>query len=734
VGPRVIICISKTLQLLLIAGFLHCVIVSGQRKSATRIASLPNPVLLRIMRAEDERRWDRDLVELSADPSPAVRQRAALAAGRIGDERAVPLLIPLVKSDSAEKVRAMAAFALGEVESPGAIDALSAQLADKQQPFEVRARAVEALGKIAAALPKSDEALKKSVGTSILQTLEFEGALGEKGENEVILLALTAALRARPEGSGAVISKFLNHSESRIRADAANALARLKVTGGNDRLRNLLTTDPDPIVRANAVRVLAATDEKNAVDAIVERLSDGDERVRVSAIRALGTLKGDKAAKALAALNCERRAVQIGKRLIFRRDEAECLELITSLGHIFQGTEDQGTLAKLRTWRSDISHSAPELEVALARISAADYLQHFGNEATARKAMRQDWHLASNLAQGLGEIAALPDETKDKRLFSQQAISLLRAMLDYRNATPIKRLSPRTHSEYAIPDVLRAFAEFKTTDLATVLRTHLREPDVVVRATAAELLGDLPPDTANAAALIAALPIAMNDKMLNDAALAILDSLGKQNSVAANDAVKTALSSNDYLVRKRAITLLKANAIGDFSARLGTVQTRNRTADYRRALSRIGRSVRATITTNRGPFVIELLPAAAPLTVDNFVELAKRGYFNGITFHRVVPNFVIQGGDPRGDGNGGPGYQIRCEINQEPFERGAVGMALSGKDTGGSQWFVTHSPQPHLDGGYTVFGNAILGMGVVDAIVRGDVIRKIQITETSRRN
>src|SRR4029453_9908210 len=134
-----------------------------------------------------------------------------------------------------------------------------------------------------------------------------------------------------------------------------------------------------------------------------------------------------------------------------------------------------------------------------------------------------------------------------------------------------------------------------------------------------------------------------------------------------------------------------------------------------------------------GTFQIQLLPEEAPLTVDNFVQLARRGYFNGISFHRVVPNFVIQGGDPHGDGNGGPGYSILVENKEIPYERGAVGMALSGKDTGGSQWFVTHSPQPHLDGGYTVFGNVIAGMDVVDSIVRGDVIRSITITETRPR-
>ena len=113
----------------------------------------------------------------------------------------------------------------------------------------------------------------------------------------------------------------------------------------------------------------------------------------------------------------------------------------------------------------------------------------------------------------------------------------------------------------------------------------------------------------------------------------------------------------------------------------------------------------------------------------SFVRLARRGFFNGLAFHRVVPNFVIQGGDPRGDGNGGPLYQIRCEINDVPYERGAVGMALSGKDTGGSQWFVTHAPQPHLDGGYTVFGRVTQGMPVVDRIARGDRIRRVTIVE-----
>jgi cyclophilin family peptidyl-prolyl cis-trans isomerase len=248
--------------------------------------------------------------------------------------------------------------------------------------------------------------------------------------------------------------------------------------------------------------------------------------------------------------------------------------------------------------------------------------------------------------------------------------------------------------------------------------------DVIIRATAADLLSELPPDARTTGVLVKALPIAMHDE-LNDAVLSILDALAQQKSAPANDAIKTALGSPDHLVRRKAVSLLKANGVGDFSSRIGTVETRNTDADYRRAIARTARKVTATIVTSRGAFTIEFLPEEAPLTVDNFVQLARKGYFDGQAIPRVVPNFVIQAGDPRGDQNGGPGYQIRCEINEVPFERAAVGMALSGKDTGGSQWFVTHSPQPHLDGGYSVFGRVVSGMNVVDSIVRGDTIRRV---------
>jgi cyclophilin family peptidyl-prolyl cis-trans isomerase len=403
-------------------------------------------------------------------------------------------------------------------------------------------------------------------------------------------------------------------------------------------------------------------------------------------------------------------------------------------------------LAQMRT---TTGNTAPEVEVALARISPKSYLRDadvYRRSPADPPVTARAW---AATMQGLRELAAIklahPEEAETIR---QQALRKIANLLcvDQKACESPSR---------AVPDALRAYAAFKAPDLEEVLRVQLalttntrlnkktagtyfrndsghygKPPDVIVRATAADLMADLPPSNENRQTLIAALPVAFEDE-LNDAAMSILDALGKQKNDEANNAIKTALDSKDLQVRRKAVEILKTNGVGDFSSRIGSVQTRNTNADYQRALSRIGKDVRATVNTSKGSFVIKFLPEEAPLTVDNFVMLARKGYFNGQIVPRVVPNFVIQTGDPRGDQNGGPGYSIRCEINQAPYDRGAVGMALSGKDTGGSQWFVTHSPQPHLDGGYTVFGKVVSGMDVVDSIVRDDTVRSITISENA---
>ena len=142
-----------------------------------------------------------------------------------------------------------------------------------------------------------------------------------------------------------------------------------------------------------------------------------------------------------------------------------------------------------------------------------------------------------------------------------------------------------------------------------------------------------------------------------------------------------------------------------------------------------GDSIKAIIQTDKGEISLQLFENDAPNTVENFVKLAKDGFYDGLTFHRVIPDFVIQGGCPKGDGTGGPGYSIKCEINDNKHGEGALSMAHAGKNTGGSQFFITHSPQPHLDGVHTVFGKVNKGMNVVNEIKPGDVIRKVQVLD-----
>jgi cyclophilin family peptidyl-prolyl cis-trans isomerase/HEAT repeat protein len=692
------------------------------------------PIAITIMQAEDERRWSNDLMQLLSNQSPVVRKRAALAAGRIGDEGALRSLTYVLERDTDTSVRAMAAFAIGEIESETGANALIAVLKNTSAPPEIRARAIEGLGKIAAALPREQEARQRELGAAILDALKFELDRPIRGvpDTSVPLLGLTAALRARPPDAGPTIARFLSNPNPRVRAGATNALARLRLKDGVEQLRTL-ASDIDPIVRANALRVLGLSEDKQSYATLLSHATDDkDSRVRVNAIRALASLKDPRAAEPLL-----RRGQLLSRNVANLPPELnEVLEIATTLGRLLAQKEDQAAIAWLRKLQESLNHNAPEVDLAFARIAPATYLADFGTGDQAKRKVQEtillNWRAAAGVANGLGEIAALPASLTNKSELAATAQNLLRAMLDYRNSGLTINTLVAVHSEYAIPDVLRALAAFKPDDMASVARAQLNESDTIIRSTAADLLGDLPPSEENTRALIAAWPQAANDT-LNDAALSILDALGKQKTEAANNQIKEALKSGDHLVRRRAVTILKTNGAGDFSSQIGAVHTRNTLADYTRALGRIGKNVRAVVTTSKGSFTIEFLPEAAPLTVDNFVQLAQRDYYRNVTIHRVVPNFVIQDGDPRGDGNGGPGYTIRCEINQVPYDRAAVGMALSGKDTGGSQWFVTHSPQPHLDGGYTVFGRVVTGMDVVDNIVRGDVIQSVVIKEGAAR-
>ncbi len=143
------------------------------------------------------------------------------------------------------------------------------------------------------------------------------------------------------------------------------------------------------------------------------------------------------------------------------------------------------------------------------------------------------------------------------------------------------------------------------------------------------------------------------------------------------------------------------------------------------------KTYRVTIATNQGEIVLDLDPSQAPKTVNNFVFLAQDGFYDGIVFHRVIADFMVQGGCPTGTGTGGPGYKFEDEFtgNSLRHERGVISMANSGPNTNGSQFFITHGPQTHLDNRHTVFGKVVEGMDVVDSVQGGDVMESVKITE-----
>lgn len=720
--------------------------------AAAALSQIPLETNIQIVRAEDARRYDKTLKDLLKDRNAVVRARAALAAGRIGDESAVEDLIALLSDGSAD-VAANAAFGLGEIESIKGADAILKLLSDPKTPDAVRARAVEAAGKIAAANTKDEKA--KFLSEAILKSLDDENRRSSKQDRSTVLLGLTAAARAssndpkrkRPDDTDFVTAEFLKNKDARIRADAANTLARLRASVANTKLINILDVDKDAIARANAARVLGGTQDRKAYDLLIKSaVEDVDSRVRVSAIRALAGFRDPKAADRLLERGEKLLADYERSKFAHPAEKNELIEIATVIGRLLLDTGNERAVKLLdELVKFDDGHTA-EISVARMRVKPGDF-------QISPNALKTWWGL-STTAQVAAELANIFPRTAEVKKIRDAAPILLRRMGD--NLATGYRVGARKNV-IAAPDFLRGFAQFKTKDLDAFLRMSIAHEDVFVRTTAAELLGERPVTKENVEALKRAWDrAAIADKEYNDARLAILDALFKLDKKEATGVLLVALNSADYLTRKKALEMLTdkdlqklspgvpalverayakgTNRVFPYTAAYGTKlgQVLNTEADYRRAVSRKNSSVKAVVTTEKGEFTIDFYPEDAPLTVDNFIKLAKVNYFNGLEVHRVVPNFVMQDGDVRGDGNGGPSWSIRCEINMRPYDRGAVGMALSGKDTGGSQWFVTHSPQPHLDGGYTVFGHVNeIGMKVVDTIVRGDKILSVKIIEST---
>jgi cyclophilin family peptidyl-prolyl cis-trans isomerase len=283
-----------------------------------------------------------------------------------------------------------------------------------------------------------------------------------------------------------------------------------------------------------------------------------------------------------------------------------------------------------------------------------------------------------------------------------------------------------------VPAVLTALVRVKAADVETVLRRHLDDPDVVIRMTAARQLGELKP--ADGPQLFAEMYGRWAADGTYLARAAALTALARYGS-AAGKALENALADKEWAVRVRAADLLKELHPASAAETARAI----RPAPVQPVTSYDSPDVVAPqfsphlyVETSKGLIEIELTVREAPLTAQTIIALARKGFFTKLSFHRVVPNFVVQGGDPRGDGEGGPNFTLRDELSEIPYLRGTVGMALDWRDTGGSQFFITHSPQPHLDARYTVFGRVVNGMDVVDQLQQWDIIESVRVWDGVR--
>jgi cyclophilin family peptidyl-prolyl cis-trans isomerase len=327
-------------------------------------------------------------------------------------------------------------------------------------------------------------------------------------------------------------------------------------------------------------------------------------------------------------------------------------------------------------------------------------------------------------------ITVLSGLDPDPHWSVRAALATALSTLAPENALPRLEVLLADADQRVVPSVLAALVKLKAPNAAAFALERLKADDFAVRAAAAGAVGELLPQ-GGAAALADAYRFGQRDSTYA-ARAAALAALAKYGAAAAVPMLRTALGDKDWAVRVRAVRLLKEldpAAAADADRQIRPAPTAMSADAYGATrLVKPAFSTQAYLETDRGMIQIELAVNEAPLTVENFVTLARKGYFNGLSFHRVVSDFVIQDGDPRGDGEGGPGFTIRDELNQLPYLRGTVGMALDPwPDTGGSQYFITHSPQPHLDAKYTVFGRIIAGMDVVDKIQQWDVIRTVRI-------
>jgi len=567
------------------------------------------------------------------------------------------------------------------------VDRLTAALADSDAG--VRGRAAEALGRIgdARAAPAIArlvvDALPKTIGRMTVRGDDPGSPADTWAEQRLALFAL-ARLKDLPGARHAL----LEGARPRFDWWAATWVAmRLE----SPELRPVLVaaaSSDDPRSRALAARGLGALKDASAVEVLMPLARDADETVALHALRALGAI-GDARGTAAAA------SLLASPSDVVRREALRALAVLPP---------DPSLRPRLVGL---VGERDPRIRAAaLGALAHADR----GEFALVLSGMDADpaWPVRAALASALGDVG---DEV---------GVGVLHAML-------------RDEDPRVLPSVLDALRRARGRDSLDTLLRHLEHADLGVRVGAAEAVAGLGAVGASPA-LLAAWRRGLGDGAGEvEARLAAVAALAAQKDEAARAGLLE-IAGADPARPVRARAALALREAGAQAPDPGPEAVRRPALDYREAMApydpRPGVPLytpRAFLRTRHGTVEVHLDVVEAPLTTASFVDLARQGFYDGLVFHRVEPGFVVQGGCPRGDGNGGPGYTLRCEVTRRPYGRGAVGMALSGRDTGGSQFFVTLSPQPHLDGGYTLFGQVVAGMDVVDRIRPGDVLERVEV-------
>jgi len=623
-----------------------------------------------------------DLVALSKDADAGVRRRTALALGRIGDVTAAPALVAAL-ADPEEAVRATAAFSIGLLGDAQGVAPLQAALADPSAV--VRGRAAEGLGLIGTAAAPAAPAIATAFVScpAAIAAVTPDAEAPQTPEIDACRQAIFALVRLR--NFDALSRLTLNDQQQPVSRwwPVAFGLQRSADARAANALVSLLSSD-GVYTPAFAIRGLAGLKDQRVVKpalAIATR-ADADVRLRAVAVRALGQLGDASAVQPLQVL--------VGNRATPRSLQ---IETIQALGAI---ANPKSFDAMIDLFNSNVASVRLAAMTAASRMDAEGFLLALSGAERDR-----DWSVRAGLAAAL---AAIPGERG------------LPALEDLANDAD-------TRVQAA---ALQGLARLNATDLDKRLYAALAAPDFALRSTAASLIGERKPE-GGAAKLVTAYERGDSDATPS-ARAAALEALAKYTTADVNETLTKALNDRDYSVRLRAAALLKEK---------GQTAAANRPAPLRQDLAffesarllRPAFSPQAFLETSDGMVQIQLDVVDAPLTTIAFIELARAGFFNGIKVHRMVPNFVVQTGDPTGDGTGGPGYTIRDEFSMQPYVRGTVGMALGGPETGGSQFFIALSPQPHLDGRYTVFGKVVNGWDVLDRIALGDVILRVLIQD-----